>query len=1635
MSSKKRSHGRSNTNRSVRRTADTDPVFLELQAIIGHPAKLTPAVQKRISYDELVDVLDKSLGERLVTAWATEGSTSVYTPTFKDMTFHLSCLIRIMSEVAVCRQSGVKIIRLLLENHSKIIYRSLYTEQTTPVNDILELLIQFAKFHRGAYADEVYTAFDFSSLIYSKLLASLKIRNEEDEQRATSQHYTSDGSVRYHLISFLLVLLHYCSPSHKCELLGHRQILLSWMNNASIDSSEQLVETAKTLSGIAFSEDIPKRTKTVLFTEWLLTKLLSIFRVLKIRNSRQWTKFEADFGLFVQICTDPKCGVIFQDKGWYPPGTLDSHKSRKAFQSFNRVLVALSKVLNIADPDESLLLNAIFRACPETVALYTTSATLRVDPTKRLDFLRKFSFFAAVIALPLPSMLKDRTLNISVPPPVSVVIENIIPSPLNRSLFDLLLQANPISQYFTINLLAQSLQKLQSVSTLLASRGWEVAQKSLLEEAFHRLPEISSYSSVALKNLPPSSGFALSKLLRLYVTIFNDIVKSAKIDLSQLLVRFLEDEEQRPENGLSFGSDKGLELRNVLRVQSILPVQQKFWNKSDGLKLSYFTYMLKLATYIDDSRVSEDVTDSLHHISAHTYLFGKNFDVPVIVPFVQCLRSISRACSEQDLDLLWNVMDEAAARCLRSPFKYIDRIGSADLTEYEVENTKQWSPFLVALTEQWVYMSSSAERKNQVSDGLLYCLLRIFTQCAISGDGWCPVYYFISESKNLDSKYKSILRKLQKLARDPARGRRMDKDVWAALFAKFKIDSALNSYGDNVDFTRALMSAESLNAFQTAVDEMKRPINVLDIYSIRASFGNEMCSDDLDYLTAIMKKLEASSLSLNWMMAVMKQKNLWSPLLWSPTNSERQIVEFCSWFFRVVRRLVGPITSDSTDKLGFIYEYILNSFDLWRQDLKMATTLAESLKLLPEEVVSKLIVEATQDSKAIDPQVICALVESEDSLEMLSDEHGKVVQLLIRAALKSGDSSVVNVALKFANSPFFDVTDIDFPVVEEIFSQDRKGSYSLVCRLFENSATMRSCILQQHLEAISALDLEDMIPFADTITAFLVDCDDDSKLFVIKSSSSLSVDISDLLLQVSKTATQKRVELNLQLYLRSLVLLTSEDAITSLYNAIDSSIPQTVSINRLALAHSVLSSRQAPENLRSSAAQFIKSALQTITRYLSETAQLEESQKTIIRRIGITVERFSSILGLGKAVNAPIEAAIQRWFDDETIVLFVLNLMIGSSHQYLEYRKFFQMILAQHASEVGLGRESQLLNGIVCTLHHLYFLNPKEQSKASLTATKLIQYYSGTCKASDRLLLEVLHSLDASSNISTDLKIDTFSFSHEDAVFYVVAPGHCELSFSPKIFRSSLRLLSGTEKDSYNSEKLRSSNEYMEFASAKETEKVDSSHLMYDPLFVLPAVADMISRKLVDVNSLVSNHCLSYVIICLGIEGPIAAMARKILILVISLIDETNYKERDVLRTMLYSLHFAVADNALSPKPRFTIILTALAHLVPVLSNAGHYLFDYALQYVTKSPFIDLSDIPLQKTLLPSADVDDYAKVTNWFLNVLTTSLRRCKDLTVYEEAFVFEIAQTITSVSTTWESTKALSSSFLDNARSCSSS
>ncbi|KAK9377267.1 uncharacterized protein V1513DRAFT_372980 [Lipomyces chichibuensis] len=398
---------------------------------------------------------------------------------------------------------------------------------------------------------------------------------------------------------------------------------------------------------------------------------------------------------------------------------------------------------------------------------------------------------------------------------------------------------------------------------------------------------------------------------------------------------------------------------------------------------------------------------------------------------------------------------------------------------------------------------------------------------------------------------------------------------------------------------------------------------------------------------------------------------------------------------------------------------------------------------------------------------------------------------------------------------------------------------------------------------------------------------------------------------------------------------------------------------------------------------------------------------------------------------------------------FAFSVMLSSGNpDDLEYVKFLQMIADSGQTRLPDNPNAAPCSvGIqrACMVHYLYFLNPKVHVDPFL-ATRLMMLYTGTCGPSDRLLLQVFHTMDTIMNFSDAVKIALYSFTYEPDMhmnFCTQGVEGLKILLSGKTFGISIKHMFPESFD-YAPADAKSIFAYMQYCNTSAC--TTSPYAVYDPLFMLPVLMDMTSRKLVDIKVLTENHCIGYVIMCLGFGGSVYEMARRTLVQLGALFEGSRYKERDMIRLLLYNLHYMIEDleisRASSPGDDATskqifprIIATVYASLIQVLANPGHFLYELAIRYVTEAPVMKIPslgqvEIPLYRLLLPSSNVDTYARATNWMLNVLVMALKAKEDATAYERRYVFEIVQTLVSNAYVADSTKKLVKELLDQAR-----
>jgi nucleolar pre-ribosomal-associated protein 1 len=270
------------------------------------------------------------------------------------------------------------------------------------------------------------------------------------------------------------------------------------------------------------------------------------------------------------VCTDPEKGVLLPDSGWYPRGStpdiiptndsetiglgLDSpvylEKSTESIPIRNG---NLSDMIQRLRPDTDLmqmeLLLKVFRAAPELVYDYFSKRTMFAsEPKPSPAWLGESAFLFSTVQLPVPANCGWKDSVPAVPPPVSVVIENVLPRPLTQKMVTRCMYQNTdVVSLFAIRVSTLALRKLQAVLKIFRAERttgqelWSQAEAKLVEEFSRRCPTMKD-TILAFRQTPGDNldqQEAILELLATFYEVLADVAFETKFDVSLTLLQVL----------------------------------------------------------------------------------------------------------------------------------------------------------------------------------------------------------------------------------------------------------------------------------------------------------------------------------------------------------------------------------------------------------------------------------------------------------------------------------------------------------------------------------------------------------------------------------------------------------------------------------------------------------------------------------------------------------------------------------------------------------------------------------------------------------------------------------------------------------------------------------------------------------------------------------------------------------------------------------------------------------------------------------------------------------------------------------------------------------------------------------------
>jgi nucleolar pre-ribosomal-associated protein 1 len=541
----------------------------------------------------------------------------------------LALFVRTISTQIEFREFGLSLCRLLLEKDQlRLFDRGLTSPKTKEflISPCLRLLTEIVSFDGGAVANSLYvrrvTAFKRLDVLLDP--GTTASRDTEEQRRKPT--------VRRNAQRYVLVNLKFQTSAVKGDLIAEAKILRRTLQGINRDGSDIISDILRSIKkDILGDTALSRQSKTRLLNPANLASLASLYSVedeiepsegsgaaedtetAALQNERLESRKSIRnqvHDLLLTVCTHHKDGVLLPDPGWYPLGSdpeecfgqdeedsiinlgLDSplyfdryeHKVPVKNGTLSTFIEGLRPA---ADTLQSALVLKIFETAPELVADYfSKKAKFTSEPKAEPGWLGEAAFIYSVIELPVPAYCGWNTKLPAMPPPVSIVIESILPRPLDQPLLTRCLNLNDeVITLFAARALTVALKKLQRILALFrgaayAPNIWEQASDRLKKALSRRSPRIKVIIQ-ALQRAPKIDSRlrgALIDLLAMYFRVLPRVALQEKFDISTVLIELTNRLDAKATTE-SERSELLEQISNLVPVAEISPLTN-WWNKS-----------------------------------------------------------------------------------------------------------------------------------------------------------------------------------------------------------------------------------------------------------------------------------------------------------------------------------------------------------------------------------------------------------------------------------------------------------------------------------------------------------------------------------------------------------------------------------------------------------------------------------------------------------------------------------------------------------------------------------------------------------------------------------------------------------------------------------------------------------------------------------------------------------------------------------------------------------------------------------------------------------------------------------------------------------------------------------------------
>ncbi|KAK2766738.1 hypothetical protein FQN54_006052 [Arachnomyces sp. PD_36] len=650
------------------------------------------------------------------------------------------------------------------------------------ISPCIRLLTEIVSFDGGAVAQAVYAKRDITFKRFDAFLVARKVSPEQEEKDR------GKPTLRRIAQRYVLANFKFQNAAAKDDIISQGKVIRAFLEDIRRDSRDIVVDIIRTMDKHIVSDStLTRHVKSRFLNRWNLERLVTLYGFEKGAGG-EGEKSEVSVPdeihkFLMKVCTDPERGVLLSETGWYPTGSnpdslladgegtidlgLDSPAYFDRYQQSVPVRNGnLSTLTHVLRPESDILqmqlLLEIFKAAPELVAEYFSRHTMfAADPKPSPSWLGESALLFSTVQLDVPENLGWKSGLPAMPPPVSVVIESILPRPLTQKILTRCLNQNTdVVTLFAIRIETIAFRKLQKVLKIFnTDRGagqslWNQAATNLLAEFSRRCPSmkdvVSLFRQTAKDNLQQQE--ALAELLSLYYEVVPTVAFEEKFDVSLTLVEVLRrlDVENSAEDAETLLSL----LQHILVIARQSP-SMRWWQKPESLGFSAFTSVLKALVGASGDSSSKQIQSLLRGVLVENTVL-----LPQPSSFGSLIASL-KASDTDELQAQLSFFDNCVTRLVKKPVMYQEIAG----THLSGEK-KGLSPIMATVNEQWPFVVKKGDADAELAvAGWIARLLGYLKQAGEDKDALAAIRDKMLEATDKKSS-RSVLKKALKFTRE-----------------------------------------------------------------------------------------------------------------------------------------------------------------------------------------------------------------------------------------------------------------------------------------------------------------------------------------------------------------------------------------------------------------------------------------------------------------------------------------------------------------------------------------------------------------------------------------------------------------------------------------------------------------------------------------------------------------------------------------------------------------------------------------------------------------------------------------------------------------------------------------------------